>query len=109
MKNKILIFGVVAVLFLGCKKKSAGPNEVYIQNYKFNPSSITVSKGTTITWTNKESGIYPITHTVTSDNAIFDSDNLDKRQQFSYTFSTPGTFPYHCNRHTDMKATVIVE
>ena len=52
--------------------KGPGTNEVFIQNMAYNPSTITVSANTTITWTNKDAVI----HTVTSDDGLFDSGNL---------------------------------
>lgn len=81
-----------------------GPNAVWIQNMAFTPSSITVTAGTTITWTNKDA----ITHTVTSDNGIFDSGNVTSGGSFSYMFSTAGTFTYHCKIHTSMTGSVVV-
>lgn len=79
-------------------------NAVYIQNMAFNPATITVPAGTTITWTNKDG----MAHTVTSDTAIFDSGSIASNGTYSRTFPTAGTFPYHCSIHPSMTATVIV-
>jgi plastocyanin len=81
-----------------------GKNEVFIQGMSFTPATITVTAGTTITWTNKDG----YAHTVTSDSKIFDSGNLASGSTFSYTFATAGTYPYHCGIHTSMTATVVV-
>lgn len=81
-----------------------GPNTVWIQNMAFNPSSITVTAGTTITWVNKD----PITHTVTSDNGIFDSGNVSSGSSWPYTFPAAGTYTYHCKIHTYMTGSVVV-
>lgn len=105
MKSIILILGIIFVLFFSCKKDNPGPNEVFMDNSKFSPSSITISAGTTVTWTNQES----VVHTVTSDNNTFSSGDLGKKKTFSYTFSTTGTFPYHCIHHSGMTGTVIVQ
>lgn len=88
-----------------CKKAKPGPNEVFMENSAFTPSTITVSTGTKITWTNQESTI----HTVTSDNSLFDSGDLAKKKSFSFTFSSVGTFKYHCIHHSGMTGTVIVQ
>jgi len=50
------------------------------------------------------------TDTVTSDTAgVFNStSNITQNQTFKFTFSTAGTFPYHCNIHPYMKATITV-
>jgi plastocyanin len=85
---------------------SAGPgaNEVFIQGMAFNPSSITVAAGTTITWTNKD----VVNHTVTSKTNVFDSGSLSKGSTFSFTFATAGTYSYYCQVHPSMVASVTV-
>jgi plastocyanin len=113
MKTKtifnVLVIAMIGVLSISsCKKdKNAtpGPNEVFIQGSSFSPSSITVTAGTTITWTNKDNTM----HTVTSNTAVFSSNNLSKSGTFSFTFTTAGTFPYHCLFHSGMTGTVIVQ
>ena len=78
---------------------------VSLVNLAFSPATLTVKVGTTITWTNNDS----MTHTVTSDNGVFDSGNLTPGQTFSYTFNNAGTFTYHCVIHSYMKGTIIVQ
>jgi plastocyanin len=77
---------------------AASPNApaatVQISNFQFAPKVLTVKAGTTVTWTNNE-GI----HTVTADNGAFISDNLTAGQSFSFKFTKPGTYRYHCSFH----------
>lgn len=68
---------------------------ISLVNFSFSPKELTIKKGTTITWTNEDSAV----HTVTSDTDVFASGNLAKGDKFSYTFTTAGTFPYHCIPH----------
>lgn len=82
-----------------------GKNEVWIQGMSFNPSTITVDAGTTIKWINKDN----VAHTVTSDNNLFDSGNLNTNGTFSQSFPAVGTFAYHCRLHPYMTATVVVK
>jgi len=72
----------------------------------FDPASLTVGVGTTITWTNGGSAH----HTVTSldDNATFDSADLAPGASFSWTATTAGTYPYYCVYHDWMKGTIVV-
>jgi len=81
---------------------------VTINNFSFTPATITVVIGVnnTVTWTQEQSGV-PY-HTVTSDNNTWGSGHLTAGQTFSYTFTSPGTYGYHCTLHTYMKGTVIV-
>lgn len=77
---------------------------VQITNFSFSPATITVHKGTTVTWTNKDSA----GHTVTGDSGGPNSSLLTQNQVYSYVFNTLGTFPYHCSPHPFMKGTVTV-
>jgi plastocyanin len=81
-----------------------GANEVWIQNMTFNPSTISVTAGTTITWTNKDA----IGHTVTSDAGLFDSGMIATNGTYQYTFSTAGSYAYHCKVHPGMTASITV-
>lgn len=70
----------------------------------FNPDDLSVTAGTTVTWTNTDS----ITHTSTSDGPGWNSANIAPGGQFSTMFPTPGTFHYHCAIHPGMIGTVTV-
>ena len=82
---------------------------VAIRNFSFQPDSISVPPGATVTWVNCEpAGTEP--HTTTSDNAGWDSQDLSPGQRFSHTFPTGGDFPYHCTPHSAfMVAKVVVQ
>ncbi len=81
--------------------------QVAIQNIAYNPVFITVVIGVnnTVEWTNYDQ----VTHTVTDDNGTFNSGNLNGGQTWSYTFTTPGTYYYHCIYHSVMNAEVQVD
>jgi len=84
---------------------------VSLKNTAYNPNSITVHVGTTVTWTNNDSGI---PHTVTSGtpsapSGTFDAGTLNSGQSFQFTFSSAGTFAYFCRIHgAAMTGTVTV-
>lgn len=79
--------------------------KVSISNFSFNPGTLTVKVGTTVTWTNEDSA----PHTVTSDSgSLLNSPRLSQGQSFSFTFTEVGSTSYHCAIHPMMKGTVIV-
>ena len=82
-----------------------GNATVTIQNLAFSPATLTISVGTTVTWTNNDS----TSHTVTSDTGLFDSGQMSQGSHFSHTFNDKGTFAYHCTIHTTMHGTVTVQ
>jgi plastocyanin len=81
-------------------------NTVTIDNFAFSPTSITVKKGTTVTWTNKDSATHTITETDSQDGPK--SEDLTTGQSYSFTFNTSGTFHYDCSIHTSMTGMVTV-
>ncbi|QCH26190.1 cupredoxin family copper-binding protein [Mycobacteroides salmoniphilum] len=81
----------------------AGP-AVNIENFAFNPPTLTVPAGTTVTWTNKDEE----PHNVVAEDGTFRSPGMDAQGTFSYQFATPGTYQYVCGIHPFMKATVVV-
>jgi len=77
----------------------------------FEPATLTVSTGTTVTWTNGDSTL----HTVTSGSAEsgnsgteFDSSYLAAGKTFQHQFGAAGTFDYYCTLHPWMKGKVVV-
>ena len=85
--------------------QAVATNTVEIKDMAFSPASITVKKGTTVTWTNKDS----ISHTVTGDTSgNMNSDTLADGDAYTFTFNQTGTFQYHCNFHSSMHGTVTV-
>ena len=79
--------------------------EVKIDNFTFNPQQVTVKAGDTVTWVNHDD----IPHTVTSKTMIFRSKAMDTDDKFSFTFTTPGTYPYFCALHPHMTGSIVVE
>jgi nitrite reductase (NO-forming) len=82
---------------------NAGSN---LSSKGYAPDAIRVVIGVnnTVTWTNNDS----TPHTVTSDSGLFDSGAMTTGQSWSYTFTTPGTYHYHCAYHYWMTGTVVV-
>jgi len=86
--------------------KGSGGIEVKIDNFTFGPTSLKVAAGSTVTWTNRDD----VPHTVVSDDkSTFKSKALDTDEQFSYTFSKPGTYHYFCSVHPKMTGEVVVQ
>ncbi len=81
------------------------PVAIEIKNFAFNPSTITIPKGTTVIWTQNDG----VAHTVTSSvGKGFDSGTLNPGDPFRWTFNDAGTFSYVCSFHINMKGTIIV-
>ena len=90
---------------IATRPSRAAETEVGIDNFVYNPQQITVKAGATVTWVNRDD----IPHTVTSKTGIFKSKALDTDDKFSFTFATPGSYPYFCALHPHMTGTIVVE
>lgn len=91
---------------------ATGAQSVTIRDFSFQPTSLTVRVGSTVTWTNKDS----TGHTVTADDGSFKSNTIRTGTtydmtgtSFKQTFVKPGTYSYHCSIHTSMKGTITVQ
>jgi LPXTG-motif cell wall-anchored protein len=84
------------------RARAAAASAVTIRDFSFGPAAITVHAGDTVTWVNDG----PTDHTATGSG--FDTGTLAKGQSGSHTFTTAGTFSYHCSIHPFMKGTVTV-
>jgi plastocyanin len=82
----------------------SGMQQIAICDFAFQPADLTISAGTTLTWTNHDGA----PHTVTFRNGMADSGTLSSGRSFSYTFATPGGFAYYCRIHPNMAAEVTV-
>jgi len=88
--------------------QTAAAGTVNITNMMFTPSQITVKKGDTVTWTNNDT----LTHTVTDDLSDVGgpaSGNIAPGSSYSFTFTKTGSFQYHCNIHSSMHGTIVVQ
>ncbi|MGE5323558.1 MAG: cupredoxin family copper-binding protein [Actinomycetota bacterium] len=112
MKKVILLLSItliLAVLVLSPRVRAALGNntvtEIKIDNFSFSPSNVTVPAGTQVRWVNRDD----IPHTVANEDGLFKSKALDTDDQFTYTFTKPGTYRYFCSLHPKMTATVVVQ
>ena len=78
---------------------------ITIDHHAFAPATLTIAAGTTVTWKNSDDS----PHTVREKEKVFGSGPLDTGDSFSYTFATPGEFPYFCSLHPFMTGRVVVE
>lgn len=79
---------------------------VDIQNFAFATSVISIKRGDTVVWTNRDTA----PHTVTSDSGSeLSSLTLNNGETYTHIFNETGNFDYHCAFHSGMKGTVIVE
>jgi plastocyanin len=84
---------------------ASGSTTVQVKNFSFEPDTLTVAKGTTVTWKFDDSA----KHNVTDSKNTFKSKDLASGGSYSYKFNTAGTYNYICTIHQYMKASITVK
>ena len=95
---------VAIVAGLASGQALAADAQVKIANFTFDPPTLTVKAGTTVTWINADD----IPHLVSEKDGKFRSSALDTNDKFSQTFSTAGTVEYFCAIHPHMTGKIVV-
>src|ERR1700712_4243720 len=101
------IFGTIMLFMIfSCSKSdsymappagdTSSVQKVNIQATQFNPATVTITVGATITWTNTDTDVHSI---VTDDGTSFNSGNIAPGASVSFTPATNGTYNYHCGVH----------
>jgi plastocyanin len=115
MSGRSLLAGLCVLAAVGCgggssgmptSPTSGGGNAVTVGNNFFSPADISVTTGSTVTWTWAQGAV---SHNVTFDDGSGNSPTQNSGT-FQRTFGTAGTFAYHCTIHgaTVMHGTVTV-
>ena len=81
------------------------PTIGYNHSYFKSPIVVVIGINNTVTWINSDASW----HSVKSLNGTFDSGNIWTDSAFTFTFTKPGTYPYYCTYHLNMKGTIIVK
>jgi LPXTG-motif cell wall-anchored protein len=103
------VIGMLALVFalVTAMAAPALAASVSMVDFDFQPATVTISAGQSVTWSNNASD----PHTSTSDTGAWDSGTVNPGGSFTHTFNSVGTFAYHCTFHQSlgMVGTVIVQ
>jgi len=90
----------------GGNNNGSTSNQISIGDNFFDPSSTTLAAGATVTWTWNGT----LNHNVTFDNSTIGNSGTQNTGTFAKTFSSPGTYNYHCTVHgVGMSGTVVIQ
>lgn len=107
---------VALLAAVGCADSGAAPQatdaqagsgdaEVAMVGMAFEPDTVTVGVGQSVTWVNQDS----VSHNAVADDGSWKTDIFGADGSATVTFDTPGTYQYVCTLHPNMKGTVIVQ
>ena len=108
MSRLVVIGLLLAAVFAGCGgsggSEPVATTEVkMVKSYRFDPETIEIQAGQTVTWTNEDN----FTHTVEVEGQ--GDHEVGRGDSVSVTFDQAGTYDYVCTLHShDMRGQVIV-
>lgn len=94
----------LALAFAAGALAAPAKHAVTIEGVKYDPPTVTVKRGDSVTWTNKD----PYPHTVTAPGA-FDSKEIGADRKWTYVARKAGRYDYICTLHPNMKGTLVVQ
>ena len=86
---------------------AAKSSEIVIENFKFAPATLTVARGTAVTWSNHDEEPHNIVNV--DQPRRFRSQAIDGGEKYTFVFDQPGTYKYICAVHPHMEGTVVVK
>jgi plastocyanin len=82
-------------------------------NFYYEPRKLTIKSGDTVTWVNEQDDAHNVmAEAIPKTAEPFEAPLLEKAGgTWSYTFTKPGTYRYHCHPHAQngMAGTIIVD
>lgn len=104
--QSIAVLGMLTLLFGLPLQTLAQAVEVGISDYKFQPAELKIKVGTTVKWINHEKRV---SHSVLfTGPGGFESDRFFPGESWQRTFDKPGSYPYTCGPHPEMKGRIEV-
>jgi plastocyanin len=100
----VAALALVATAGLGATTGSGQVREVSMPGKVFVPGTIDVLVGDTVAWRNGDA----TNHTVTANGDAFDSGYIAPGGTYTFVFTKPGVYAYHCTIHKFMRGVVRV-
>lgn len=100
----LALAGVACLAWSGSTLGAATTHTVVMEATSYTPQMLTVKRGDTVVWVNKD----PFPHTATAAGA-FDSKSIPAGGTWKYTARQVGNHAYTCTFHPNMKGRLIIE
>jgi plastocyanin len=107
VRTLLVTFGLIlcTMVVFAVDQRKPKTHTVTIEGMRFQPEMLTVERGDTIVWVNKDL----VPHTATSKAGNFDSKLIEADKSWKYTVGNKGDFAYICTFHPTMNAMLQVE
>lgn len=107
-RRALLRRGAASAVFIALATRGsrvfAADTMIAIDNFTFSPTPLTVARGTTVSWVNRDD----IPHAIYCPTLNLRSQPLETNDMFRHRFDQAGTFDYICSIHPNMRGRVVV-
>jgi plastocyanin len=107
VRTLVVTFGLIlcTMVVFAVDQRKPKTHTVTIEGMRFQPEMLTVERGDTIVWVNKDL----VPHTATSKAGNFDSKLIEADKSWKHMVRKKGDFAYICTFHPTMKAMLQVD
>jgi plastocyanin len=108
--RRAFLLGILLALCTLSTASAQTAGSIKMTDDSFDQTELHVAAGTPVIWVNSSSQ----THTVTADDATFDSTDMPSGNTYTMIFPAPGSYAYYCQYHGDkggvgMSGVIVVE
>ncbi len=115
-----IIVAVLSLTLLGCSRSNPSPlvvpgntpdslagNQAVVElsDTTLKPRVVEITEGGSVVWVNHDRTTHRLVSLAPN---VFESPRLSQGESYVSTFAKPGTYPYYCSIHNEMKGTVVV-
>src|SRR5215467_13581844 len=106
----ISVLITAAFVMMSCYKSKSSYNsntttsKISITSTGYSPASVSVTSGSTVTWTNNDN----MSHAITTAEGSINSGDIAPGSSYSKTFTTAGTYNYYDTHNINMTGVLIV-
>jgi plastocyanin len=88
--------------------KAGSATEIMIESGAFSPQTFDAKVGKPVTWRNDDTAAHSVEFDPGAGVPPPTSPDIPAGGTYSYTFTVPGDYKYHCGKHKSMTGTVSV-
>lgn len=110
MQHRILLASAAVTAALvassGTVDAASSGKQISLHNIAFNPSTLKIKAGTSVTWTWKDPYVTHNIHSI--GKPAFKGASDRQSGTYTFVFKKKGTYRYQCTLHPGMKAKIVV-
>ena len=106
----LAVAGLLAACFNDTGPLGSTERTIHMQTGSFSPNAVTIARGGKVTWVNDMAIAHDITPNNPTQPGVWTARKVAAQAgvEFTHTFTTAGTYDYHCTIHSSMNGRIVV-